>query len=65
MINDLGMIRKSAIESGPWYGIGDLLVGGFSPPRPEKWWSSSIGMIIETQYSWENKSDGNQTTNQV
>ena len=37
------------------------------PPRPEKWWSESIGMIkIATQYEWENAQiDGNQTTNQT
>ena len=43
----------------PW------LVGGPGPPRPEKWWSSSIGMMRLAQYQWENKIHGNQTTNQM
>ena len=30
--------------------------------NPLKNMSSSVGMIIETQYEWENKIDGNQTT---
>ena len=42
--------------------------------KPSGWWSratplknmtSSIGMMRATQYSWENKIDGNQTTNQL
>ena len=35
----------------------------FSPPRPEKYTSSSIGMMTETQYEYgKTKIDGNQTT---
>ena len=39
------------------------LVGGWATPLKNM--SSSIGMIIETQYEWENKIHGNQTTNQL
>ena len=33
--------------------------------NPSEKWSSSIGMIIETQLIWENVKNGNQTTNQL
>ena len=51
----------------PWdFPMGICLVGGpVYPPQPEKWWTSSIGMRTATQYFWENKIDGNQTTNQM
>ena len=39
-----------------------ILVGGWATPLKNM--SSSIGMMTATQYEWENKIDGNQTTNQ-
>ena len=44
-------------------GCDPYLVGGCIP-TPLKNMTSSIGMIIATQYFWENKIHGNQTTNQ-
>ena len=42
------------------------LVGGWVCLNPsEKYFSSSIGMMFATQAKWENKIDGNQTTNQL
>ena len=38
------------------------LVGGWLGHPSEKY--ESIGMIRNSQYFWENKIDGNQTTNQ-
>ena len=79
MHQNCGYINKCV--SGHVHEIGDLaarhhldaskvamehdLVGGPGPPRPEKMmdfvnWDDDI-----PQYFWENKIDGNQTTNQL
>ena len=65
------LIKNTALFLAPWPGypkrqnvamvfLQVYLLGGFSPPRPEKWWTSSIGMMKATQYEWEHAKNGNQ-----
>ena len=37
----------------------------FRHPSEKIRWSSSIGMINDSQYEWENAKNGTQTTNQL
>ena len=57
-------------------GLGEMVNHpfGLSVKTQSGWWffftplknmSSAIGMIRNSQYEWENKIDGNQTTNQI
>ena len=48
--------QKTVIAKSPKIGSGDFFYGGpgpVYPPRPENM-KPSIGMIIATQYEWEN-----------